>query len=148
MFPDAADWGKHLIWGNQRANGGRLTPDANAWSSSVVWGDSANDAGQAVTWGVICADGTNCDVTGWSTGAALSQNVVWGSLCGGADCSTSTWSTSYDDDTVVWGNSGDDDDTVVWGNSGDDDDTVVWGNSGDDDTVVWGNNCSEPECQL
>ena len=112
-------------------------------------GGQRNSAGQPVTWGLICAEGANCDVAGWSTwgtgasGTGISQNVVWGTECGGANCSSETWSTSYDDDTVVWGNSGgDDDDTVVWGNSGgDDDDTVVWGNS-DDDTVVWGNNCS------
>jgi serine protease AprX len=141
-FPDSPEWARHIIWGNRRVHGGRLTPDSGAWLTSVVWG------GNAVTWGLICTVGTNCDVTGWTTwgtgtsGTGISQNVVWGTECGGANCSTSTWSLSYDDDTVVWGNTGDDDDTVVWGNSGgDDDDTVVWGNS-DDDTVVWGNDCS------
>jgi serine protease AprX len=151
-FPDTPEWARHIIWGNRRVHGGRLTPGSDAWSTSVVWGGYANSAGQPVTWGLICAEGTNCDVAGWSTwgtGASstgISQNVVWGTECGGDNCSSATWSTNYDDDTVVWGNSGEDDDTVVWGNNADDDDTVVWGNS-DDDTVVWGNNCSTTACE-
>jgi len=151
-FPETAEWARHVIWGNRRAHGGRLMPTADAWPTSVVWGSNVNNAGQPVTLGLICAEGTNCDVAGWgtwSTGTSstgISQNVVWGTECGGANCPSATWSTSYDDDTVVWGNSGDDDDTVVWGNSGDDDDTVVWGNSSDDDTVVWGNNCTTTAC--
>lgn len=127
-FPDPSGWSRHIIWGNHRITLDRLMPDAPAWSASVMWGDEAHTDDAAATG----------DVTG-------TQNVVWGNTCNGDDCSTSTWSTSYDDDTVVWGNSSDDD-TVVWGNSSDDD-TVVWGNSSDDDTVVWGNSCTIAECE-
>jgi hypothetical protein len=80
-----------------------------------------------------------------------SDNVVWGSECGGEDCSSTTWtatdnaavtSTSDDGDTVVWGTS-DDGDTVVWGTS-DDGDTVVWGTSSGDEDVVWGSSAPPP----
>ena len=128
-FPDETRWGRQVIWGNYRWSGGHLTPASDAWSTSVTWGDAAYEGADFIS----------------ATASTDSTNVVWGNTCGGDNCSTSTWSTSYDDDTVVWGN-GSDDDTVVWGNESDDD-TVVWGNGSDDDTVVWGNSCVTVECQ-
>jgi serine protease AprX len=128
-FPDATSWSRQIIWGNYRWTGEQLPPASDAWSVSVVWGDAAYGGNALIS----------------ATSEMDPRNVVWGTTCGGSDCSSSTWSTSYDDDTVVWGNATDDD-TVVWGNSSDDD-TVVWGNSSDDDTVVWGNSCATVRCE-
>ncbi len=121
----AASWSRRLIWGNRLYQGGTLASAANAWASSVTWGATGTLTGQAVSWG-----------PSWDT-SSPSRNVVWGSHCGGADCTTA-WSTS----AVAT----DDGDTVVWGTS--DGDTVVWGTSSDDaDTVVWGTSCSDASCE-
>jgi serine protease AprX len=147
----APEWSSQIIWGNHRARGGVLLPASNAWSSDLVWGSDATSDGQPITWGIICAEGadctggspswsdwrTQCSDTSCTTAVWRAEdfdNVVWGSACGGADCADTTWSTAYDDDTVVWGNTYDDD-------------TVVWGNGYDDDTVVWGNNCTDAGCE-
>ena len=140
-FPDDTGWGRQITWGNYRWSGGQLAAAADAWSVSVVWGDPVYEGDDLMS----------------ATADTDSRNVVWGDTCGGGNCSTSTWSTSYDDDTVVWGNASDDDDTVVWGNADEDDtvvwgnasddDTVVWGNTGDDEPVVWGTSCVTVECQ-
>jgi Ca2+-binding RTX toxin-like protein len=142
-------------------------PAANAWSPDVAWGAPTTPAGDNVVWGVIwsphaswfggawvpwathCSD-LFCSSVVWGNGN--SDNVVWGSSCGGADCQSSPAAggssllgsllvrgASYND-TVVWGTTGDD--TVVWGTTGDD--TVVWGTTGDY-TVVWGATC-DPTC--
>jgi hypothetical protein len=157
-YPSSDNWRAAIIWGNHLVRGGRLTSDASAWATDVTWGAATHDDGQIVEWGVICMS-KNCDSKGrwepWrgdcldgtcdpASATAVATNVVWGSACGGADCSA-TWTIEAvnDDDTVVWGTS-DDDDTVVWGTS-DDGDTVVWGTD-DDDTVVWGTSCSDPAC--
>jgi hypothetical protein len=117
--------------------GGQLRPSVNAWSTDTRWGATTASGGQDVEWGVICSTG-NCPTDGtwapWRPGTtgATSQNVVWGSSCGGSDCQ-GTWSTASDSDGVVWGTS--------------DSDGVVWGTSSDGDGVVWGTNCSDPSCQ-
>jgi serine protease AprX len=113
-------WSRRLIWGSRLLTGGRLTSDANAWSTDVAWGAATTPSGQNVNWGL-----------GWQP--AEGRNVVWGSACGGADC-TGPW-------TVEGAN---DDDSVVWGTS--DADSVVWGTT-DDDSVVWGTSCGDPACE-
>jgi hypothetical protein len=175
QYPSGApgwDWGRQIIWGTHRIQGGQIMPDVNAWSPGVAWGAPTTPGGANVVWGVIWSPGalgfggrwtpwaTHCSDVACSSvvwGSGNSDNVVWGSSCGGADCQTSPAgggsvlgsvldsllvqgaSASYDD-TVVWGTTGDD--TVVWGTTGDD--TVVWGTTGDD-TVVWGSIC-DPTC--
>ena len=153
--PSSPAWSRQIIWGNHQVQGGDLIAGVNAWATDVVWGTAWDPEEELITWGLVCS-GTECGPggSGWSNwgaicspnscdtmvwGSELSVNVVWGSTCGGENCST-VWATS-DDDIVVWGNSGDD--IVVWGNSGDD--IVVWGNSGDD-IVVWGNSGEDPDC--
>jgi serine protease AprX len=167
QYPSGApgwEWSGQLIWGTHRIQGGFLTPDANAWSPDAAWGAPTTGAGNNIAWGVIWSPGAfglGGAWTPWAThcsdllcssvvwGNGNSENVVWGSSCGGADCQTLPLNgggsllvhgTSYND-TVVWGTTGDD--TVVWGTTGDD--TVVWGTSGDD-TVVWGTTCADPTC--
>jgi hypothetical protein len=149
-YPDDTNWSKDLIWGSQLVRGGRLTPYANAWSTDVTWGASATGGGQSIEWGVICADSTCKWVSGrWRLGQSAAVNVVWGPMCGGADCQMpwtgSVYGTNDEGDTVVWGTS-DEGDTVVWGTS-DEGDTVVWGTSDEGDTVVWGTSCSDPDCE-
>jgi len=132
----SAAWSRQIIWGNHLITGGFLTPDANAWSTDVDWGaplrGPANIAwgvifapptGAWATWGTRCSDITCSNVT-W--GSPDSQNVVWGSSCGGADCPTSMplpgaaalmmWQPAAAN-TIVWGTSDGDSDTIVWGTS-------------------------------
>ena len=99
-----------------------------------------------IWWGTRCWS-ENCSTTGgkWRTDNAYSRNVVWGSICDGADCDLS-WSVELvhstdDGETVVWGT--DDGETVVWGT--DDGETVVWGTD-EGETVVWGTACTDPSC--
>jgi serine protease AprX len=180
--PSDVSWGHQLVWGNRRVWGGVLTPDANAWFSNVQWGDERTPAGADVVWGEIPA-GSNgstapsqpwsvhcIDLTCSSADWGSSENVVWGSACGGNDCQTSpltvdlsnllsgatvsqtiVWGTndaattvwSTGGQTIVWGTSGGD--TIVWGTTGQ---TIVWGTATDGDTIVWGTQgCDDPSCQ-
>jgi serine protease AprX len=158
-FPATTAWNGFLIWGNQRIHDGRLTASANGWSSNVIWGAVQTPGGANVEWGTICS-GAACELptswTPWRTscvdpaclivnwGGGRSENVVFGTNCGGGDCSVSNFdelslwvvtAAADDGDTVVWGTG--EDDTVVWG-TGENGDTVVWGTASDGDTVVWG----------
>ena len=129
VYVASSDWGTRLLWGNRMVSGGRLTADANAWSADVAWGADTTLGGQMIGWGVICAsttcDGERATWEQWNGANGHSQNVVWGSSCGGADC-PGPW--------------------TVQGASTDGD-SVVWGTSGDDDGVVWGTSCTDPSCE-
>jgi subtilisin family serine protease len=165
--PSTEGWSRQIIWGTRRIRSGVLDLSANAWGTSVVWGSPTIPSGLKVVWGWICSLQAGCGLPGtWTPwrvscanlmcssyvwGDSSSDNVVWGTSCGGADCSNnSSWSTtgntavstSDDGDTVVWGTS-DDGDTVVWGTS-DDGDTVVWGTSSSDYDIVWGTGGGPP----
>jgi serine protease AprX len=138
-YPAGTNWSRHIIWGNHRVGGGWLTPDGNAWSSNVVWGHRTNPSGRNVVWGAICTGG--CDTSdaiwapwgektydgdpadGSTPHSGESDDVVWGSTCGGAECPAGTIWTTGDGDTVVWG-------------------------SNDGDTVVWGSGCTDASCQV
>jgi serine protease AprX len=134
-YPNTSGWGAALIWGNRLVKGGRLTTDANAWPDDVSWGSTIID-GHTVSWGLRCSNQDCTSTNGkWRLDNAYSRNVVWGSLCQGAECS-GPWSfdlisSSADGETVVWGT--------------DDGETVVWG-TGDGETVVWGTTCMAPTC--
>ena len=178
--PSDASWGRQLVWGNRRVWGGVLTPDANAWFFETQWGAKKTPAGADVVWGAIPAGGdgstatwrlwsVHCiDFTCSSADWGPSENVVWGSACGGNDCQTGpltvnvgslpsgstvsqtiVWGTSDPDatvwatngQTIVWGTS--DAATIVWGTSGQ---TIVWGTD-DGETIVWGTQgCDDPSC--
>ena len=58
---DPTRWSRHILWGNQRVRGGRITADANAWRTDVVWGASATDEGDTIVWGTLV------DTTPWGT---------------------------------------------------------------------------------
>jgi serine protease AprX len=134
-------WGRQIIWGNHRIAGGYLTSNANAWATDVDWG-AARRGVTNVSWGLIfnqqtymwstwrtsCGDLLCHDVT-W--GSADSENVVWGSTCGGADCPTSTpWPGAV---LMLW--QPDAASTIVWGTD-----------DGEGETIVWGTTC-DPNCQ-
>jgi len=135
--PSSPSWSARILWGNRIYQGGVLSPYASAWSTDITWGTPQTLYGESIGWGNICT--SNCDDVGsWSPWASTSAsaNVVWGSRCGGDDC------------TVPWlaaDAANDDGDTVVWGTE--DGDTVVWGTNDDGDTVVWGTSCSDPSCE-
>jgi serine protease AprX len=136
-YPSTAGWGRRMIWGNRLVWGGWLTPGANAWAMNVGWGGSTTPGGEIVKWGVTCA-GLNCgNGTGnvWSPSTGHSLNVVWGSVCDGADCQ---WPWTVD--------AVDDDESVVWGTT-DPDESVVWGTTDEDESVVWGTGCGDPACE-
>ena len=114
-YPSTTGWSTQLIWGRRLVQGGVLTADATAWSANVTWDAAFTPDGQDITWG---------------SGFTRTENVVWGSRCGAADC-LGGWSVSGSGGAVV---------------GADDGDTVVWGTS-DGDTVVWGTSCSDPSCE-
>ena len=136
QYPDSSRWGASLVWGNLLVEGGRLTADANAWSTAVTWGAERTADGRDISWGTRCLS-ESCTTTGgkWRIGSGSARNVVWGSMCNGADCDV-PWSFE-----LV--NAADDGETVVWGT--DDGETVVWGTDGGE-TVVWGTSCTDPSC--
>jgi serine protease AprX len=158
-YPSDTNWSQKLLWGSHRVVGGQLTPDANAWRPGTLWGGTTSASGQQIAWGVIYAGlgvwnswGVSCGdplcILPLIWGSVGSQNIVWGTRCGGLDCPSGTpWSRSDSSEpvsgtTVVWGT--DSGDTVVWGTT--DGDTVVWGTT-EGDTVVWGTTCSDPSCE-
>jgi hypothetical protein len=120
LYPTSLGWSGRLIWGTRLVQGGSLTADANAWPTGVTWGASTTAAGLPIDWGVIGSSDR------WTMTTGSSQNVVWGTTCGGADCA-GPWNHA-----AVFG-------TI-------DDETVVWGTS-DEQTVVWGTTCDDPSCQ-
>jgi len=143
-YPSTDSWGARIIWGNHAASGGRLTASANAWSTDVTWGDGLTPDGKRITWGVMCnlLGCATATQQPWQTscgdllcsalyGNLLAYpNIVWGNLCGGADCA------------IPWSANG------VTATNDSDADTVVWGTSdGDGDTVVWGTSCSDQSCR-
>jgi hypothetical protein len=144
QYPATDGWSARIIWGNHAASGGRLTANANAWTPGVTWGDGLTPDGKRITWGLQCGllGCTTLTQQPWQTscqdvlcsvlyGDVLAYpNVVWGNLCGGANCA------------IPWTANG------VTATSDPDADTVVWGTSdGDSDTVVWGTSCSDPSCR-
>jgi serine protease AprX len=170
-------WSHQLIWGNHRVWGGNLTPDADAWSPQVTWGNTRTPGGGDITWGVVwspaalgfggvwlpwsvhCLDFT-CSSADWGQ----SENVVWGSTCGGADCQTggappvandvdAMLARGTDPQTIVWGTTAED--TIVWGTMNGE--TIVWGTT-NGQTIVWGTTngqtlvwgtagCGDPSCE-
>jgi serine protease AprX len=142
-LPDGPDWSWQLIWGNHRVTGGAVLPTANAWSTSVEWGSVKTGSANVVwgahlqglfwtDWGTSCND-WNCSSVTW--GSADSENVVWGSSCGGADCHGATvWPAPGSASMMMWSATDGESDTIVWGTS-----------DGEGDTIVWGTTC-DPNC--
>jgi subtilisin family serine protease len=139
VVADTAVWSGPVIWGNHRLSGGELRADANAWATGVTWGSTQAPGGAAI---VIGAAG---DGDGEGEVEIEDENIVWGTDCGGADCTNIVWGTSCDDDSAcdagsVWGTA-DAGFNIVWGTSNEGDaDNIVWGTNVLDDTdnILWG----------
>ena len=115
--PNASSWSRRLLWGNRLISGSSLTPQSPAWRTDVSWGATMTPDGRAIRW------------------SGQSRNAVWGTACGGGDCS-GAWTVegaSADDESVVWGTA--------------DSESVVWGTASDDESVVWGTSCGDPACE-
>jgi serine protease AprX len=150
-----SSWSRHVLWGNQLIRGGVPTANGAAWANGVTWGAARTASGGLIDWGVRCANDacTAVTTTRWSATCvdttctsfqwgAVSRNVVWGTRCGGGDCSERWTMAAATDESVVWGTTTDE--SVVWGT--DDDGSVVWGTD-DDASVVWGTNCRTTVCK-
>ncbi|MEP6915340.1 MAG: S8 family peptidase [Acidobacteriota bacterium] len=121
---DPTPWNAHVNWGNHRIGGGVLRPRANAWRPDVMWGAATTAQGDNVIWGTLCS---GADCTGAASGASSDEdNIVWGTSCTDAACSKIVWGASSDGDNIVWGATcpGTDCDTAVWGTSTSD--SIVW----------------------
>jgi serine protease AprX len=149
-LPSAQNWGRQLIWGNQRISGGIIQPDASAWSLNIVWGTAVDLVGDNIVWGTalgVEADnivwGTSRDLETdnivWGTGRFEADNIVWGTDCGGSDCRNIVWGTAaFEADNIVWGTADRLElDNIVWGTAfNPETDNIVWGTSSVDE-IVW-----------
>lgn len=97
-----ATWSRHIIWGNHRLGGAVLAAGADAWRTGVVWGASTAGFGEGITF-------------------EESENIVWGTDCGGGGCENIVWGTSAACESndpacenIVWGTSSSEE-TIVWG---------------------------------
>ena len=88
-------WSRHIIWGNDRIDGGVPLPGSNAWALGVTWGAEATRAGWPIVWSTDCG-GANC------------EGVIWGAR-GNGDF---VWGTAEESDNIVWSTR--EDDNIVW----------------------------------
>jgi hypothetical protein len=58
LSSDPVRWSRHIIWGNRRVSGAMLGARATAWKLGVTWGARRTPAGEPITWGVPCRDGS------------------------------------------------------------------------------------------
>jgi serine protease AprX len=138
IVPTQNMWGKHIIWGSHMLSGGVLLPWANAWSVGTTWGAvQTADGTDNIVWGTSCSDAA-CTTVAWGT-ATGTDNIVWGTSCLDDRCTNVVWGTATGDDNIVWGTDcgGDDCDNVVWGTA-DGVDNIVWGTATGTDNIVWG----------
>ena len=134
------EWSRHIVWGNNRLDGGIPLPGSNAWALDVTWGAEATNAGQPIIWGVqtderIVRGARGGDNIVWSTRGG--DNIVW-STRGGGNIVWSTrgggnivWSTRGSDN-IVWSTRGGD--NIVWSTRGGG--NIVWSTRGGDN-IVW-----------
>ena len=81
------DWlGSPIDLGQSSLSGGRLTPSANAWSTDVTWGATSVDGPRPRVGLRCCVRGLHDNGGPWRVDNGYSRNVVWGWVCGGADC--------------------------------------------------------------
>ena len=160
------EWSRHIIWGNDRVDGGIPLPGSNAWALGVTWGVEATQSGRPIVWGVKDDDNiawstnivwseAHSDNIVWSTNIvwseAHSDNTVWGTniVWSEAHSDNIVWSTAHADN-IVWSTDcgGADCEGVVWGARGDggfvwgtaeESDNIVW-STWDDDNIVWSTN--------
>ena len=102
------EWGRRIIWGNQRVGGGRLAAAASAWRTDVMWGSTVTPEGTPVALGTRCAadeagapaDSTECSDTVWSAAGAGERIVT---TCAAAACAAAWGSNALNDaDDTRW----------------------------------------------
>jgi serine protease AprX len=150
-YPRGRTWSRRIIWGNYLIGGGVLWPNANAWATSMPWGSTADEEGDNIVWGTLCAP-EDCDNIVWGTFEDL-DNIVWGTdedgdnIVWGTACrEPGTEDADEDCDIIVWGTT-EDEDNIVWGTCADEDcDNIVWGTMEDVDNIVWGTDCGGEDC--
>ena len=126
--PDQTPWSNHVIWGNQLITGVQIDAAADAWRTDVMWGtaQALDAAGESdnIVWGTDCG-GADC------------VGVVWGAACGDGECDNIVWGTAQEGDNIVWGTGeeGEGDPSTALGAC-----NIVWGTNVLDDAenIVWG----------
>jgi hypothetical protein len=101
-------WSRHIIWGNDRVAGELSLLTRNVWALGVTWGAEAAN----IVWS-----------------EAHTENIVWSSDCGGANCEGVVWGARSDDGSV-WG-AARASDKVAW-----DTDNIVWSEA-QSQNIVW-----------
>jgi serine protease AprX len=106
-----AKWGRRIIWGNYRVDGGRLAAAANAWRTDVMWGSALTPQGEPIALAASCVDNPACQNVVWGTPSGH-DTLVWATACDAADCAPSlrfrpanvVWTTNVVDETddTVW----------------------------------------------
>ena len=122
---ETIEWSRHIIWGNNRLDGGIPLPGSNAWALGVTWGTGATGTGQPIVWGAKTDDTLVSRAPG-------GDNIVWSTDCGGTDCEGVVWGARGDGD-FVWGTARSSD-NIVWSTRGGD--NIVWSTRGGDN-IVW-----------
>ncbi|HEX6465293.1 MAG TPA: S8 family peptidase [Vicinamibacterales bacterium] len=109
---DPTPWSRHVIWGNRLVGGDAM--GTGAWATDVTWGadtgktSSSDTGGVNVVWGSVCG-GADCDP------ATVTTGVVWATVCGADAACDSSPSVGVGPDPLAWGtNSVDVAEDVVW----------------------------------
>jgi serine protease AprX len=136
-YPSRTGLSRRIVWGNRLIKGGRLTPSATAWATDVMWGAAITPRGENVSWGEICSgDDCSSDSAGWTP---------WATQCADQTCTSVIWGSGTVTN-VVWGSTcGGEDCQGPWTLSTaastiadlTQATTVVWGTN-DGQTVLWG----------
>jgi hypothetical protein len=100
---DPTPWSGHVIWGNHMLSGAALTNAAAVWATGTLWGD--------------------VDVQGASL---ESDNIVWGTQCGGANCDDIVWGRDSGGNHVLWGTAADGEGDDIVGGTADPVEDVLW----------------------
>jgi subtilisin family serine protease len=100
---DPTPWSGHVIWGNHMLSGAALTDAAAVWATGTLWGDG--------------------DVQGASV---ESDNIVWGTQCGGANCDDIVWGRDSGGSHVLWGTAADGEGDDIVGGTADPVEDVLW----------------------
>ena len=120
---DACD---NVVWGTHDSDDNVVWGTASDNDDNIVWGTYADDGGDNIVWGTAADDETtSCGArtataptaTTWSGGRprtttttscgarrATKDNIVWGTRQRGHK----VWGTSSDEDSKMWGSSGED----------------------------------------
>jgi serine protease AprX len=112
------EWSRHIIWGNDLVAGDPSLLGSNVFGVGVTWGSEAAN----IVWS-----------------EAYTENIVWSSDCGGANCEGVVWGARSDDGSV-WGTARAADkiawntDNIVWSEA--QSQNIVWSEASPD-SIIW-----------